>query len=179
MKLAVEVGGRTYTVDVRPSSAPGARSGPPDGAPDIALDGRRIEVDIARAGRFWSLLIGTVSYEVSVLDEPGGVTMVHVNGRAVPTVVTGAGHFGAAARRARPMSDGAAGPQLLVAPMPGRIVKLLARVGDAVTTRQGLVVIEAMKMENELRAPKTGTVTELRVAEGSSVEAGAVLAVVE
>jgi biotin carboxyl carrier protein len=169
VKLAVEIGGRTHTVEVRRGA----------NGEEVSLDGRRIDIDIAPAGRFWSLLIGRRGYEISIVDEPGGVTMVHVNGRAVPAVVTGAGHFGAAARRARPVSDGAEGPQRLVAPMPGRIVKLLARVGDAVTTRQGLVVIEAMKMENELRSPKTGTVTEIKVTEGASVEAGALLAIVE
>jgi biotin carboxyl carrier protein len=136
-------------------------------------------VSVAPAWRFWSLLIDRRGYEVSIAEEPGGVTMVHVNGRAVPVIVTGAGHFGAAARRARGVPEGSDGPQRLLAPMPGRIVKLLARVGDTVTARQGLVVIEAMKMENELRSPKSGTVTELLVAEGTSVDAGAVLAVVE
>jgi biotin carboxyl carrier protein len=63
--------------------------------------------------------------------------------------------------------------------MPGRVVKLLARPGQAVVARQGIVVIEAMKMENELRSPKAGTVREITVAEGASVEAGAVLAIVE
>jgi biotin carboxyl carrier protein len=62
--------------------------------------------------------------------------------------------------------------------MPGRIVKVLVRPGDAVEARQPLVVVEAMKMENELRAPKAGTVTEVRVTEGSLVEARTVLVVV-
>jgi biotin carboxyl carrier protein len=169
VKLSVEIGNRTHNVEVRRGV----------NGEEVSLDGKPVQVDIAEAGRFWSLLIGTRAYEISVVDEAGGITMVHVNGQAVPTIVTGAGHFGAAARRARPLSDGADGPQRLLAPMPGRIVKLLATVGESVTTRQGLVVIEAMKMENELRSPKTGTVTEIKVAEGSSVEAGAVLAVVE
>jgi len=169
VKLSVEIGGRTHNVEVRRGV----------NGEEVSLDGKRVEVDIAEAGRFWSLLIVRRAYEISVVDEPGGITLVPDNGQAVPTIVTGAGHFGAAARRARPLSDGADGPQRLLAPMPGRIVKLLAAVGEAVTTRQGLVVIEAMKMENELRSPKTGTVTEIKVTEGSSVEAGAVLAVVE
>jgi biotin carboxyl carrier protein len=63
--------------------------------------------------------------------------------------------------------------------MPGRIVKLLVQRGDTVAARQGLVVVEAMKMENELRSPKDGTVAEVRVSEGMSVDAGAVLLVVE
>jgi biotin carboxyl carrier protein len=62
--------------------------------------------------------------------------------------------------------------------MPGRIVKVLVRPGDRVEAGQGLVVVEAMKMENELRAQKPGTVTEVLVAEGSLVEARALLVVV-
>ena len=63
--------------------------------------------------------------------------------------------------------------------MPGKVVKVLVKVGDEVKARQGLVVVEAMKMENELRSPKDGRVTEVLVAEGVSVEAGRPLVVVE
>jgi biotin carboxyl carrier protein len=62
--------------------------------------------------------------------------------------------------------------------MPGRIAKVLVKVGDEVTARQGLVVVEAMKMENELRSPGAGTVTDVRVTEGARVEALALLVVV-
>jgi biotin carboxyl carrier protein len=61
--------------------------------------------------------------------------------------------------------------------MPGRVVKVLVAVGDAVAARQGLVVVEAMKMENELRAPRAGRVSEVRVREGAPVEANTVLIV--
>ena len=73
----------------------------------------------------------------------------------------------------------AEGPQRVTSPMPGKIVKVLVKPGDNVDARQGLVVVEAMKMENELRARAAGTVTEVRVTEGSSVEAGAILVVLE
>ena len=63
--------------------------------------------------------------------------------------------------------------------MPGRIAKLLVKAGDVVAARQGLVVVEAMKMENELRSPRAGTVTEVRAIEGALVDANAVLIVVE
>jgi biotin carboxyl carrier protein len=62
--------------------------------------------------------------------------------------------------------------------MPGRVVKVLVAPGDAVLARQGLVVVEAMKMENELRAPRAGTVAEVRVREGTPVEANVVLVVI-
>jgi biotin carboxyl carrier protein len=63
--------------------------------------------------------------------------------------------------------------------MPGKIVRVLVKAGDQVIARQGLVVVEAMKMENELRAARNGRVRELSVAEGQSVDAGTVLLVVE
>ena len=63
--------------------------------------------------------------------------------------------------------------------MPGRVVKVLVKAGDRVTARQGLVVVEAMKMENELRAPGDAIVRDVRASEGASVEAGTVLVVLE
>lgn len=71
------------------------------------------------------------------------------------------------------------GPQRVLAPMPGKIVRVLVKAGDTVKARQGLVVVEAMKMENELRAARDGQVREVLVAEGQSVDAGTVLVVVE
>lgn len=73
----------------------------------------------------------------------------------------------------------AEGRQLVTSPMPGKIVKVLVGVGDEVKEGQGLVVVEAMKMENELRSPKDGQVVELLVAEGQAVEANAKLCAVE
>jgi biotin carboxyl carrier protein len=63
--------------------------------------------------------------------------------------------------------------------MPGKVVKLLVKPGDQVAARQGVIVVEAMKMENELRSPKAGVVREVKTNEGASVEAGAVLVVIE
>ena len=71
------------------------------------------------------------------------------------------------------------GPQRVTSPMPGKIVRLLVKTGDQVQAKQGLVVVEAMKMENELRAARDGRVRELSVTEGQSVDAGAVLLVVD
>ena len=62
--------------------------------------------------------------------------------------------------------------------MPGKVVKVLVAPGDEVVLRQGLVVVEAMKMENELRAGRAGVVREVLVVEGASVEAGAPLVVI-
>ena len=84
-----------------------------------------------------------------------------------------------ARRRRGKTTRNAQGEQRIVAPMPGRIVRVLAKPGDAVELRQPVIVIEAMKMENELRAPKAGTIKEVAVETGASVEAGRLLVVIE
>ena len=71
------------------------------------------------------------------------------------------------------------GRQNVVAAMPGRIVRVLVAPGDRVTARQAVVVVEAMKMENEMRAPKDGVVREVRVTPGAAIDAGAVLVVID
>jgi len=81
--------------------------------------------------------------------------------------------------RSRAARGGVEGPQKLHAPMPGKIVRVLAPVGTAVNAGQGVLVIEAMKMQNELKSPKAGRVAEVRVAAGDTVSAGDVLAVIE
>ena len=128
--------------------------------------------DIVRTGNTWSILLGTRSYEVTIVEEPPGELTVSVDGQVVPVATRRKGLRG-------PVAEGKQGPQSIVAPMPGRIVKVLVKAGDTVAARQGLVVVEAMKMENELRSPKAGTVTEVRVTQGQSVDARAVLVVVE
>ena len=70
------------------------------------------------------------------------------------------------------------GPQRIDAPMPGKVTRVLVKPGDAVAQGQGLVVVEAMKMENELKSPKAGTVSEVYAVEGQAVESGAKLVVV-
>ena len=107
----------------------------------------------------------------------GGDFDVHVSGRTVPVQVRQAGSF--ARRDKGPLSAHGSGPQRVTSPMPGKIVRVLVKAGDQVTARQGLIVVEAMKMENELRAARDGRVRELSVSQGQSVDAGAVLLVVE
>jgi acetyl/propionyl-CoA carboxylase alpha subunit len=70
------------------------------------------------------------------------------------------------------------GPQRIDAPMPGKVTRVLVKLGDEVQEGQGILVVEAMKMENELKSPKAGKVSELHAVEGAAVEAGAKLAVI-
>jgi biotin carboxyl carrier protein len=101
---------------------------------------------------------------------------VHLDGRTIPVQIRPAGSFG---RQKKDGRGAQGGSQRLTAPMPGKVVRVLVKAGDAVTARQGLVVVEAMKMENELRAARDGRVRDVSVKEGQSVDAGAVLLTVE
>jgi len=71
------------------------------------------------------------------------------------------------------------GPRKLTAPMPGKVVRLLANQGAEVEAGAGILVVEAMKMQNELKSPKKGTIQKILVREGATVNAGDVLAIVE
>jgi len=84
-----------------------------------------------------------------------------------------------AARGAGTARGAAGGPARVQAPMPGKLVRVLVRAGQDVGAGQGLVVMEAMKMENEIRAPRAGRVKEAPVQEGQAVETGALLVLLE
>lgn len=174
MRLEVAAAGRVRAVHV---AGHGGRY-------RVDVDASRREVDaIPLGGGTWSLLTGSHevghaggrSYEIGVVERAGGELTVYVNGRPVPVRVGGRWRR----RGAEPAADTGSGPQRVVAPMSGRVVKVLVKPGDAVQARQGLVVVEAMKMENELRAARPGIVREIRVAEGASVDANTVLVVLD
>ena len=82
-------------------------------------------------------------------------------------------------RKAQESAGGIDGPVVIRAPMPGKIVAVLVKEGDEVEEGQGVVVVEAMKMENELKAPKAGVITALTAEEGTPVEGGATLCTIE
>ncbi len=173
MNFEIEVNGRARTVKVERA---GSRF-------RIESDGRVDVVDVARVDRTTISMIldgaRQQSHEATVVDgrEPGDVS-VYLRAGVVQARVDGApGQRRWSAKGATLGSAG--GPQRLTAPMPGKIVKVLVKPGDAVTARQGLVVIEAMKMENELRASRDGQVKDVHVTEGDLVEAGRLLTVIE
>jgi biotin carboxyl carrier protein len=140
----------------------------------VAVDGRETPVDAVRIdANTWSLLIEGASHEVTVsASGTAGGFLVGVGTTPVAVAVNGRRRWG------RKDVGGAAGPMRLAAPMPGKIIRVLVKPGDVVNARQPLIVIEAMKMENELRAAGPGKVTEVHAVEGQSVDAGALLAVV-
>jgi biotin carboxyl carrier protein len=149
----------------------------------VALDGRHLTVNAVRVGaNALSLLIvepeasPTASHEITLATDPiTGHLQVNLGRVVVPVVFNGRRRSG---RKEEGGHSGASGPQRVVAPMPGKVVRVLVQIGDAVRARQAIAVIEAMKMENELRAGRDGVITELPVAAGQSVDAGALVAVI-
>lgn len=156
-----------------------------------------VPVDIEPAGENrYKLTINGVTHVVDALTLPhGAVTMLvdndsygvefEENGDEVGVLVRGqvtrvdVADERRLRLRAATVGFSAEGKQLIAAPMPGKVVKVLVKVGDEVKQGQGLVVVEAMKMENELKSPKDGKVVELFAKEGTAVENNAKLVVVE
>ncbi|HXH50315.1 MAG TPA: biotin/lipoyl-containing protein [Terriglobia bacterium] len=143
----------------------------------FSIDGQAVEADWAeiRPGHY-SILINGQSYEARVQPAPDSRP-----GQPDAWVVTIAEydfHVGVRDPRTRRFAGQSVahdGPLEVLAPMPGKIIRVLVGCDDQVAQDQGLVVIEAMKMQNELRAPRPGRITEVHVKEGIGIEAGAKL----
>jgi biotin carboxyl carrier protein len=154
VEVAGEGDGLTVTLDGEPRKVDLMEGD--QGLLSLLIDGKAYACDFdIRKGNQVRVSIGQSVFELEVLDE----------------------------RRARRQlaigRSGAVGPQAIVAPMPGKIVRVLVKAGQAVKAGEGLIVIEAMKMENELRSARAGTVKEISVREGMAVEGGAQLCLVE
>ncbi len=175
MTFEVEVAGRTFTVAVERTDRPDRFR--------VTLDGASRVIDVSRAGDFGLSLLtgpeaGTAAFSASsdfqIVPGAGhGELLVGLQGRGIGVTVNG---------RRSAHAEGALhghGQVTIVAPMPGRVLRVLAAAGDEVEAGQPVIVIEAMKMENELRAPRAGRIKEMVVAPGTSVDAGRVLAVIE
>lgn len=168
MRLHIELDGQVRQVTV----APGAMAG----TLDLRVDDRALACDVRDLGDGRLSVRLADGAMLDIVVEPGpqpGDRLVHVDGRRLAAV--------ASTRLRRHGGPGASGggPLRLVAPMPGKVLRVAVSVGDVVEPRQPLVVIEAMKMENALSAGRAGTVREVLVRAGESVEAGRPLLVVE
>jgi len=131
--------------------------------PDIVPDIQEVEPGV------YSVILNGASYEVRV-----GVGEIFINGNGYPFELDDPRQW------KRPGSGaGIQGRAAIVAPMPGKIVRVLVSEGDLVEAGQGILVVEAMKMQNELKAPRAGRVTSIAVKAGDGVNAGAVLAAIE
>jgi biotin carboxyl carrier protein len=148
-----------------------------DGQVTVTIDGARkvLEVRSPGPGRYgWVEGTRVVSAEV---EKAGDKLAVTLRDETVLVELADARLFELPALA--PAGPRNLGPSTVRAPMAGRVVKVLARAGDAVKSGQGILVIEAMKMENEVRCPRDGRVREVRVAEGAAVDGGEELAVID
>ena len=139
-----------------------------------AIDGRAITADAAEiVPGTYSILVGDSAIEARVEETPTGLR-----------VIAGGAEYQLSVRDSRKWNrSGAAGAasegrQQIVAPMPGKVIRILLNAGDKVESGQGILVVEAMKMQNEVRSPKSGTIERLLVKEGQPVAAGEPLATV-
>jgi len=138
---------------------------------------RALEVDAVHlAGNAMSLIVGSRSVRCDVEPGKDGRIAVLVGDEVHELEILDERQL--RLRRASGKFSLVEGPQLVDSPMHGKVVRVLVKPGEAVQEGQGLIVIEAMKMENELKSPKAGIVAELHAQEGQAVEAGAKLAVV-
>jgi biotin carboxyl carrier protein len=142
----------------------------------ILLDGQPVDADAVEiAPHIFSILLNGQSYEIRVSPAPDGKLNLQ----------TGTSEFTAEVIDPRAWTGRrhghveAEGRQQVVAPMPGKVVRMLVKAGDRVEAGQGLFVVEAMKMQNEIRSPKCGTIVRILAREGQAVNAGEVLAWVE
>jgi biotin carboxyl carrier protein len=146
----------------------------------ISIDGHTLEIDPQELGSVkevepgvYSVLLDGRSFEVRAMAT-AAVLNVEAGGRRFAVEVRDPRN---ASRQSRAAVT--SGRQSVAAPMPGKVVRLLVREGDAVDVGQGLIVVEAMKMQNEMKASRAGRVAEVRVREGDTVAAGDKLVVLE
>jgi biotin carboxyl carrier protein len=184
MNVDVTVNGRPWTVGVEPAEREGTFT--------VTVGGKIRLIDASWIdAETLSLIDGHSAHEIRMhLRGDTGLVGVELGGRVYEAAVSDARlrtrSAGASGELREPIrvsgSPGAAKSSsvshAIRAPMPGRVVRVLVGVGDRVAARQGVVVVEAMKMENELRTPSEGTVTQVSVAAGSTVDTGTVLLVI-
>ena len=165
MKYYVQIEGREYKVEIEGDS--------------IQLDGRPVSVDLKQVGtHLWHLLVDGRSQTLQARrTEERGCWELEVAGRPLRSLALDERRR--AIRELTGAGEAASGPYEVLAPMPGLIITVEVRKDEVVEPGQGLVVIEAMKMENELKALKAGQVTDVLVAAGQAVSKGDLLVVIE
>lgn len=161
---------------------------------DVAIDAKRYRLELDHSENGWSCRLNGRPIEVdAVLARPNvlslrvGSKVYEVKSEHVGADVylwVGSIRFAAELSdprslrsRARSLDDH--GPRKLTAPMPGKVVRVLLNQGADVEAGAGILVVEAMKMQNEVKSPKKGTIQKILVSEGTAVNAGDVLAIVE
>ena len=164
MNYEITIDGKNYRLDL--SQAEGRWS--------CRVDGRDVEVDAVLARpNVLSLRIGNKAYEVKC-ERVGGDVHIWVGSQRFAPEVRDPRSLRSRARAADDQ-----GPKKLTAPMPGKVVRILLSQGAEVEAGAGVLVVEAMKMQNEVKSPKKGTIQKILVSEGAAVNAGDVLAIVD
>ena len=166
MRYFVALGGREIPVDV--TSLPGGGYG-------VRIDGKEASVDAVAAGDCLSVRVDGRVIDLLLDGALPDVRFVASGVRGDASIETERTRAGRSLRR----GAAAKGTEFVTAPMPGRIVRVMVAAGDSVESGAPLVVIEAMKMENELRAAHAATVARILVEPGATVEAGAKLVELE
>ena len=164
---------------------------------DVTIDGiaYRLDLDLDRAAGQWRCRVNGREVTIDAVSPQPDVLSLLIEGKAYQIrrerlasesrIWVGDRSYAAevsdprSLRNRRSRADGGKGPRQLVAPMPGKVVRFLVGEHSAVEAGQGVVVVEAMKMQNEIKSPKKGIVLKLSVPEGAAVNAGDVLAIVE
>jgi biotin carboxyl carrier protein len=162
MRLEVLISGQNRSVEIQRES----------GTWRIALDGQSVAADVAEIDpHTFSILLNGQSHEMRVTPLAGGALQLQSGSHEFTAEVIDPRAW----RAGRRAGAEAEGRQQVVAPMPGKVVRVLVKSGDKVEAGQGLLVVEAMKMQNEIRSPKSGTVERVLAQEGQPVNAGEVL----
>ena len=177
MRLDVTLGGKTHSLELTPAPANENAGSGTSGAGlwNCRINGREVAVNaIQIAPDTLSLVIDGQSVTIRRQISAGKQQIV-VRGIAYETLVEDRRSLRGRQRGGGPEQ----GPQRLVASMPGRVVRVLAAEGETISAGQGILVIEAMKMQNEIRSSKAGLLKKMLAREGGNVNAGDVLAIVE
>src|ERR1700730_2041767 len=164
MRYDIGLGGRVYCLELLKR----------EDRWECVLDGREISIQALQVSAdTLSILTGGKSFEAKHEPTGGGIA-VFIRGTRYGGSVTDPRSWRARTRA----SPDEAGPQKLVASMPGKVVRVLAHEGETIVPGQGIAVVEAMKMQNEIRSPRAGVLKKLLAHEGMKVNAGEVLAIV-
>ena len=164
MTYDIGIDGKSYRLELHQA----------DGQWSCRLDGREVDVDAVLARpNVLSLRIGDKAYEVKC-ERVAGETHIWVGSRRFAAEVRDPRSL-----RSRLRTADEQGPKKLTAPMPGKVVRVLLTQGTEVEAGTGIVVVEAMKMQNEVKSPKKGKIQKILVSEGAAVNSGDVLAIVE
>jgi biotin carboxyl carrier protein len=167
MAFIAKLGDQNYTVEIEENGKSVYR---------VSVDGNEFLVDGKKTGRTnFSLIVDNRSFEIEV-DNTDDEYRVLVDGRNYRIHLVDERRVRVGAAQSGLQFQGR---QMVSVPMPGKVIAVLVTVGDAVELGQGLVIVEAMKMENEVRSPISGEVKEIKVKPGDTVEGGALLVIVE